>query len=109
MKTYKIEFQPTAGAYEATEYVKYRIEKIGADNGMTEKCEVSMDMIPDEKGNYEVAAYVQVPRHVYMSKQKGDSFISVAKNVFEDLSNQLSDLKNRMVDSGVEKHHTVMG
>jgi ribosome-associated translation inhibitor RaiA len=105
MKDYNIEFKPEMGemVYSGTEYIKGMIEKIGNDFSMAEKCDVLIELNPDSKGDYEISAYIQVPRYVFMSKKKGDNFFIAAKTAFDDLSSQINDLKFRMMKDAIRK------
>jgi ribosome-associated translation inhibitor RaiA len=104
METYKIEFKPEVGelVYSGTEYIKGMIDKIGNDFRMAEKCDVLIELKPDDKGDFEVSAYLHVPRHVFVSKKKGDNLFIAAKTAFDDLSKQIGDLKFRMMKDALK-------
>ena len=101
MKTYEILLNSSSvnTSPEIQHYLHNRIEQIGRDYKNVERCEVVLQQNTLHNATCEVKVRLFVPRHVYSAYVNSNNFRIAAEMVFDDLSNQLLELKERMTDN----------
>ena len=100
MKTYEILSNSSAEqAYPKIQhYLHNRIDQIGQDFKNIERCEVVLQKNAMNHGECEVKVRLFVPRFMYSSYKTGGDFMIAVKTAFDDLNEQMNELKERMYD-----------
>ena len=103
MKTYEILYSaPNAHSTpELNNYLHSRIEQIGKEFSIVERCEVTLQKNHSTHGECEVKARLFLPRYVYTSRENQRDFMEAVQIVFDELNQQLQELVERMHDKAL--------